>query len=148
MDHQFADKIDLILRQVGLGLGNPARPFDFLWRYAQHLPRLDPIARRHSLAIKPQLPGPRPARHDVERHIFHMAFEPAVDPDIVIIGRNRELPDIKRLQRLHLLLGRALGGFFLGAAFGCGIKTAHAIARTAIRPANNASTEPITESRA
>ena len=77
-----------------------------------------------------------------------MAFEPAVDPDIVIIGRNRELPDIKRLQRLHLLLGRALGRFFLGAAFGSGIKTAHATARTAIRPANNASTEPITESRA
>ena len=148
VNNQFPGEIDLVLRQVRLGFRDAPRPFDFLWGDPQYLSGLQAITRRHSFAIYPQLPGPRPARNNIERHVVHVPLEPAIDPDIIIVGRNRELPDIQCLQRLHLFLGRALRGFFLGAAFGGWVKAAHASALTVIRPANSASTAPITEIRA
>jgi len=148
VNDQFPGKVDLVLRQIRLRFRDASRALDFLRRHPQYLTGLEPIAGSDALAVDPQLPGPRPAGNDVERHIVHMPLEPAIDPDIIIIGRNGELSHIQRLQRLLLLLRRTLGFFFLGAAFGRGVKAAHASALTVIRPATSASTEPITESKA
>ena len=47
----------------------------------------DPVPRRCLGAIKPDGTGARPARHDVEAGIGHMALEPAIKPyAIVVVG--------------------------------------------------------------
>src|SRR3954451_2812991 len=54
-------------------------------RKSDLLPRLDPVAGRRLLAVEPELPGPRPARDDVEADLGHMPLEPPVEPNAVVI---------------------------------------------------------------
>ena len=49
------------------------------------LPRFDPVARHRALAGQPQLPGPRPARNQVEADIRHVPLEPAVEANAVVV---------------------------------------------------------------
>ena len=53
----------------------------------QRLAGGNPVPRRRLGTIKPDRAGTRPARHDVEAGIGHMALEPAIEPyAIVVVG--------------------------------------------------------------
>jgi hypothetical protein len=103
-------------RARGLGLVRRGQ-----WRDADGLAFRDPVARRGARAIDAQLPGARPARDGREGHVRHMALEPAVEPDAVILGGDDHVA----------------GGL-----------VAHATARIVKSPPNSASTERQTESSA
>ena len=98
VDHQFARERDLVVAQrraFGADLGGLDRFLDdFGRRHPQHLPRLQPVARRDARSIDAQLPGARPARDDVEARVGQMPLEPAVQPDAVVVIADRELADV------------------------------------------------------
>ena len=61
---------------------------------AQDLARFDPVARRDALAIDADLPGPCPARDEVEAGVGQVPLEPAVEADPVIVRGDGEGPHI------------------------------------------------------
>src|SRR3546814_16336484 len=62
--------------------------------HAERLPRLQPITRRRAVAVHPKLAGARPfGDHGIGR-LGHMALEPAIEPDAVVVGRYPELADL------------------------------------------------------
>src|SRR5262249_25420538 len=69
---------------------------------ADDLALLDAVARRRALTVDAQLPRARPARHDVEACVRHMALEPAIEADAIVVGGHLELADV-------LALGVGLG---------------------------------------
>jgi hypothetical protein len=107
-------------QQLALRL-RTARRLLFLRRHADHLPRLDPVARRGALAVQPQLSRPRPASDGAEARLGQVALEPAVEADAVILVADDELADL-------------LGG-------------AHAVAFASQRPAKSRTSAPITDDR-
>ena len=68
-------------------------------RHADLLPRLDPVARRRALPVEPQLPRPRPSRHDVEAGLGHMALEPTIEADAIVILLDGECPGLRVAHR-------------------------------------------------
>jgi len=78
---------------------------------AQHLARHEPIVRLGAAAIDPDLPGARPARHGCEPDFGQVSLEPPVQPDIVIVGRDRVLTHFPSF-------GPALVGSLVGVCFG------------------------------
>ena len=122
VDHHLVDEGDLVLAELR-ALNLRSRLLFRLRlgrRDANHLPGLDPIARRRPLPIETQLPGPRPARHKVEARIRQVALEPAVEADPVILARDGELTNL----------------------------IAHAVALANQRPTNSNATDPATEETA
>ena len=87
VDHHVADELRFFLGQrLALGLRpRRSRRRRFGRRHADLLPGLDPVAGHRALAVEPQLPGPRPARDEVEADVGHVPLEPAVEADAVVV---------------------------------------------------------------
>ena len=96
-------------------------------RHPQHLSRDQPVGRIGALAVDPQLTGPRPAADHGEANLRQVALEPAIEPDVVVVGRDGELAD-------PIVLSRVEG--------------AHAATRISARPASSPSTPAATETSA
>jgi hypothetical protein len=94
VDHHFADEGHFVRRERRpLDLGTRLLRDRIGRRHADGLAGLDPVAGADALAVDPDLPGPRPARHDIEARVRQVALEPAIEPDAVVIGADGELTD-------------------------------------------------------
>ena len=121
VDHHFARERHFILGEGGALARRPRVGTHRLGRgHAQHLTGGDAIARADPRAVEPQLPGARPFGDDREAGVGQMPLEPAIDADAVVIGGDGELAD----------------------------GLAHASARIVMRPANSATTAPVTDNSA
>src|SRR5690606_11225721 len=122
VDHERSHEGDLVVAQ-GLAPAprrTRARRLPGERRYADDLPGLDPLAGRGAPAVEAELPGARPARDLAEARLGHVAPEPAVEPDAVVLGIDGELADVA---------------------------PAHPAVRMIASPAKSNATAPITEAR-
>src|SRR3546814_14853098 len=89
-------ELDLVVaerRALAFGLGGRLGGLER--GHAERLPRLQPITRRRAVAVHPKLAGARPfGDHGIGR-LGHMALEPAIEPDAVVVGR---YPDMGELE--------------------------------------------------
>src|SRR6185369_5569338 len=92
-------KFDLLVRErhpVRCGAGR-CRPGRVGGGDANRLPLRDMIPRRRPRAVDAQLPGARPARHRGEADIGHVALEPAVEANTLVLGAHLELAHCVRI---------------------------------------------------
>ena len=120
LDHHILRQIKLRLAQRFAGARALGGRRIAARRHAQRLPRHQPVGHIGAFAVDPDLPGARPAADHRKADQRHMALEPAIQPNPVIIGRDGELAD----------------------------DLAHAAARVMARPANSAASPASTDSAA
>ena len=87
VDHHISDELLLLGGQVHPLSQCPCgtRRNGLRRRDPDLLTGLDPVARNRALAGKPKLSRPSPARDEVEADLGHVPFEPAIEPDSVVI---------------------------------------------------------------
>ena len=85
-DHVTNELLFLGSKQLPLWLNSRGpRWRAFERRHPDFLPRLDAIAGQRPFARNPQLARSSPARDNIEADLRQVAFEPAIQPDAVVV---------------------------------------------------------------